>query len=205
MNNLELKNPSRVQTLVHGSRSPLRPHGLRPTIRHQMILVAHFAVLITVVGSLSRSPVLGATLNAPVTALLLSPWILAILILVLDRPGPLKYWLAPVLLMLFAPLVAVSYDVFVVRELVLYERFPRLVPTLLINGLFLPAFALFWIKTSPTRCPACGDRSLIPLMHPWGQSKRTVNTRWCASCGSSYWRNRGEDWRRERRTTRYEE
>lgn len=205
MNNLELKSAPRGKIIVHQGRRPCGARWFRPTLRHQMILVAYAAVLMSIVTWVNRSPVLGGSVNTPVTALLLSPWILAILVLAFDRHGPLKYWLAPLLLMLFPPLLAICFDVYMVQEFIASGALPRLVPALLINGLFLPALVLFWTQTKPVDCPTCGDRSLIPLIHPWGRSKRTFKTRWCASCGSKFWRGSGKDWLPERRTTYYED
>src|SRR5437764_11097233 len=74
-------------------------YGLRPTLRHLMILVVHFAVLFALIAPLLRGGLYGL-----VTFLLpLSPPLLAVLVLAFDRPSPAKYWFVGLLASLSFP------------------------------------------------------------------------------------------------------
>src|SRR3954451_11580901 len=80
-----------------------RPYGLRPTLRHLMILVVHFALLLGLIAPLLRGGMYGV-----LTFLLpLSPPLLSLLVLVFDRPSPAKYWLVGLLASLFLPSLVV--------------------------------------------------------------------------------------------------
>jgi hypothetical protein len=145
----------------------LRPNGLRPTLRQLMILVVHSALLFALVRPFLRG---GSPLIASIV-IPLTPPLLAGLILLLDAPGPVKYWLvglvaSPTLLGFVAWL-----DVLAVAlgTRVLDRAFPLLV---LLNVLALSSLVLVF-KRLPKRCPECGKRSMLPL----------AQLRWCATCG----------------------
>jgi DNA-directed RNA polymerase subunit RPC12/RpoP len=145
----------------------LRPNGLRPTLRHLMILVVHSALLFSLVAPFLRS---GSLLVASI-ALPLSPPLLAGLVLLLDAPGPVKYWLvgliaSPTLLGFVAWL---DFIAVAMGRHGLDRVFPLLV---LLNVLGLASLFLIY-KRLPGRCPECGKRSMLPL----------AQLRWCASCG----------------------
>jgi hypothetical protein len=177
-----------------------RPHGFRPTLRHQAIVVAYFALEFALVTPLVRGPSPWACFNAAVAAILVSPWLLASLTLLFDRPGPLKHWLAPMLLSCMGPALALSYDLAVLAELSDGGTPPRMGPLFLVNVFFLTSFAYYVRHVGPTRCPSCSRRTFIPVYHLWGTSPRTRMTRWCAACGAAYWRvSRRSAWAPERR------
>ena len=78
------------------------PYGLRPTIRHLMILVLDVALL----SALAR--LLGGGIHGNLFILLaLSPPLLSVLILVFERPSPAKYWLAGLIISPFLAFLAV--------------------------------------------------------------------------------------------------
>ena len=143
------------------------PHGLHPTLRHLMILVVYFALVFAL-----AAPLLRAGEAAQLTLLLpLTPPLLALLVLMFDRPGPVKYWLvgliaSPTLLGFVAWLdfLAVAMGTHGLDRV-----FPLLV---LLNVLALSSLVLVF-KRLPKRCPECGKRSMLPL----------AQLRWCASCG----------------------
>ena len=189
---LEIKAP--------GPNAP-RPRGFRLTLRHQFILVVAAAVLSSALVPVVESSGSSAAFNALLAALLLAPWALAVAVLALDRAGPLKYWAAPLLLSLFAPASALCYDLSLVAGWISQGLAPRLIPTVLVNVVFGASFVTYLRATWPLGCPACGRRALIPLLHLWGKSPRTTRTRWCAECGSTFWRGPSGPWRVERRQT----
>lgn len=186
----ELRRPSPTPAPGAGAGGPRARHlhGFRLTLRHQMILVAYFAALFAVLVPVVEGSGPSAAFNAVLTTLLLSPWLLAALELALDRPDPLKYWSAPLLQILFAPAVAVSYDLALFSGWVEQGTVSSILPTLLIKGVCFGVFAVYLSAVYPAPCPSCGQRTLIPVFFLWGRSLRTLRSRWCASCGAAFWK-----------------
>ncbi len=145
----------------------LRPNGLRPTLRQLMILVVHSALLFALVTpSLRGGSLLIASIAVPLT-----PPLLAGLILLLDAPGPVKYWLVG---LIASPTLVgfVAWLDFVAMAMGTHgldRVFPLLV---LLNVLGLSSLVLVF-RRLPGRCPECGKRSMLPL----------AQLRWCATCG----------------------
>jgi hypothetical protein len=80
----------------------------------------------------------------PLHKILLEPTLaLAVLILVLDRPGPVKFWVAPLLFVSFSPLLALCYDVVVLVNYLNYQAKPNLGVCLVVNVVFHGAFAVY--------------------------------------------------------------
>ena len=134
------------------------PHGLRPNIRHLMILVLDVALL----SALARL-VPGGITGMLFIILGLSPPVLALLVLVLDRPSPAKYWLAGLLASLFLPCLAVAFDGLAATFWWYVQQSRGLVFLLLVMNV-VGAVALvrvLWIL--PRRCPECGLRAWLPL------------------------------------------
>jgi hypothetical protein len=181
---------------------PNRSDELRLTVRRLSILVASVAVIFGVLVPVLQ-PFGGAGFVNPTLAiLLLSPWVLGILLLALDRHGPVKYWAAPILVSLMAPVLVACHDWCMIQTMVLHGIIPSVISTVLINLCLIGAFTFYLVGMWPRRCLRCGHWTLIPLLKFWGQEKRTVNTRRCGACGSKFWRrHRGEDWKVERRWT----
>ena len=145
----------------------LRPNGLRPTLRQLMILVIHSALLFALVTPFLRG---GSFLIASIV-LPLSPPLLAGLILLLDAPGPVKYWLVG---LIASPTLAgfVAWLDFLAVEMGTHGL-DRVFPLLaLLNVLGLASLYLV-SKRLPRRCSECGRRSMLPL----------AQLRWCATCG----------------------
>ncbi len=149
----------------------LRPNGLRPTLRQWMILVVHSALLCALAAPFLRG---GAPLIASIV-LPLSPPLLSGLILLLDAPGPVKYWLVGLIASPTLACFAAWLDVLAVEMGThgLDRDFPLLFPLLvLLNILGLSSLILVF-KYLPRQCPECGKRSMLPLSQ----------LRWCATCG----------------------
>jgi hypothetical protein len=85
--------------------SPNRSDELRLTLRRLSNLVAFVAVIFGVLVPVLQAFGRAGFVNPTPAILLLSPWFLGILILVLDRHGPIKYWTAPILVSLMAPVL----------------------------------------------------------------------------------------------------
>jgi hypothetical protein len=141
------------------------PYGLRPTLRHVMILVVFAAV----VSALFR----GAPGEVVTLVLPLTPPLLAVLVFVFERPSPAKYWLCGLLASMFVPAVAAWFDLTAWRYGEKTMVALALVP---VNGLALVWVGRF-VRRLPAACPGCGLRSLLPL------GRRARGMRWCASCG----------------------
>jgi hypothetical protein len=148
---------------------------LRPTLRHLMILVVHFALLFGLIAPLLRGGMYGV-----LTFLLpLSPPLLSLLVLVFDRPGPAKYWLVGLLASLFLPSLVVWVNLIAALAWILGSRQVGaflLILLLVVNPVGLGSVVRL-ARRLPRRCPECGLRSLLPL------GGRSSGLLWCASCG----------------------
>jgi hypothetical protein len=175
--------------------------GHRFTFRHFLILSVYFAVLFKVVIPLSRYA--GGTRIGSIVlgALLLSPPLLALLVALIERPGPLKNWALSLLLCLFFPALVLNHDYAVVRDHLIRGTRPTLWATLLINAVVLTNTLPYIGRMVPRRCPNCRRRTLVPLLRLLKKDKRTAKTCWCASCGADFWKDRQGTWRPERRKT----
>jgi hypothetical protein len=175
--------------------------GFRFTLRHFIILSAHCAVLFKVIIPLIKYA--GYTRTGPIAlaALLLSPPLLALLVAIIERPGPLKNWALSLLLCLFFPLLVLNHDVAVVHDYLVSGRRPTLWATILINAVILINTLPYAGRMVPRPCPSCRRRTLVPLLRLVKKDKRTAKTCWCASCGGTFWKDREGVWRPERRKT----
>jgi hypothetical protein len=175
---------------------------LRPNMRLSLIVVAFFALLMGVLVPLIRHLGPIGALPPDLMILVLSPWLLGILVLTIDRPSPVKFWAAPILLSLIAPALAVGHDGLIIRSWAHAGGPPHAMVTLLLNIALIVPFCFSVHHMSPRPCPDCGQRAMIPMMRPWGQGRGRGMTliRWCGSCGARYGRIGGGPWTRERRT-----
>lgn len=101
-----------------------------------------------------------------------SPILLAVLLLVLDRPTPAKPWLVRLVASLAPPAFVAWLDALAVTWGWWERGAAALVPLALFN-----LGGVLWLarirRRLPGRCPGCGLRSLLPI----------GRLRWCASCG----------------------
>src|SRR4051795_12848971 len=86
-----------------------RPYGLRPTLRHLMILVLYGAALCAIFTPAFRQmpPTRMAVIELFSFSVFFSPLILVILFRLLDRPGPVRDWIVAVLLSLMLPCMVI--------------------------------------------------------------------------------------------------
>ncbi|MFO0952493.1 MAG: hypothetical protein U0835_15375 [Isosphaeraceae bacterium] len=183
------------------SRVPSRSGGAWLTARRVLILGLYLALLFgSVIPFLKRIYEPGWA-GALLTGVLCSPPLLAMLVVLLDEPGPAKNWAVFLLMALIYPAIALNHDAAVLIDFVSRGQTPMLWGTLLINLAFLPAPVFVLADLAPRTCPNCGKRRLIPLLRLLKRDPRTSNTRWCSSCGGVYWRDRTGGWRVERRKT----
>jgi hypothetical protein len=175
--------------------------GFRFTFRHFVILSAYFAILLKVVIPLIKYA--GYTRIGPIVllAVLLSPPLLALLVAIIERPGPLKNWGLTLLLCLFFPMLVLYHDVAVVHNYLVSGRRPTLWATVLINAVILTNTLPYAGRMVPRPCLNCRRRTLVPLLRLFKKDKRTAKTCWCASCGAKFWKDREGTWRPERRKT----
>jgi hypothetical protein len=150
-----------------------QPYGLRPTLRHLMILVVHFALLSALAAPLVKGGEFGLmTLLLPVSLPLLS-----LLIFLFDRPSPAKYWLAGLLTSLFLPSFVAWCDVLAAVAWALVWTHAAMWFLLIVLNSLAVTSILGVVRRLPRRCPECGLRSLLPL------GRRSSGLLWCASCG----------------------
>src|SRR5206468_209130 len=114
--------------------------------------------------------------NGTQAILIVSPWLLGILVLLVERKGPVKYWAAPLLLSLTTPALAISHNWVILDVWRRTGHVPHAIVSLLINVALIGTFSLFLASMYPGSCPKCGHRSLIPLRDLWGRNRRTPKT-----------------------------
>jgi hypothetical protein len=197
---LQFREGGRRIALAWGM-TPDGPDGFRFHLRHLAILAIFFSVLLGIFTPLARRLGAYGLLNPPLLLVLASPWLLGVLVLLLERRSPVKFWAAPLLLSLMAPALAVGHDWLVLDSWHRLQIAPNLFVTLGLNIGLIGSFTLFVTKMFPSRCPDCRGLTMIPLRGFWGPSLRTPTTRWCASCGAMYWKTSQGDWKREQRRT----
>jgi hypothetical protein len=181
--------------------NPTRALGFRFHARHLLIVVTYFAILLGVLVPVLRHYGSSGMINGPQAILLVSPWLLGILVLLVERKGPVKYWAAPLLLSATSPALAICHNWLILEAWRSTGVVPHAIISLLINVVLVGTFSLFFASMYPGCCPRCGHRALIPLRTLWGGNSRTPKTRWCGSCGAQYWRDNEGLWQKERRAT----
>jgi hypothetical protein len=170
-----------------------KTHGLRPTLRHLLILNAYFAILFAVLLPISRlpAPLPGAwgRLALYSFALPVSPLIATVLVMLFERPGPVKKWLVALISRLVLPSMALWLDLLVAAQMAAgayrFKAGPFLI-VLLLNA-FLVMFALIQLPPMiPSKCPRCGTRTLLPVRIYLRSLKGQSEARWCAGCGKTF-------------------
>ena len=174
---------------------------IRFILRHSLILIGYIAFLFKIVIPALELTGHRGVWNLLMPTLLVSPPLLAFLVVIIGRAGPMKNWCVSFLLFLFYPAVVLNHDRIAVLDYVRDGRPPTVWVTLLLNSM-IAIFTLWYVgKMAPRLCPGCHRRRLIPLMQLSKTEDRSSNTCWCASCGGKYWKDREGNWRVERRTT----
>jgi hypothetical protein len=173
-----------------------------------VILVVYLAVVFKVIiplvegaGKFIGDAGMNTRANIALTVLLVSPPLLTLLVMLIERPGPLKNWAVSLLFYLFFPALVLNHDCVVAFAYLEGVQPPTLWATLLLNAVMLPHSLAFVRKMVPRPCPSCRRRTLVPLLRPLKKEKRTAKTCWCASCGQKYWKDQEGTWRVERRKT----
>jgi hypothetical protein len=175
--------------------------GFRPTFRHLLILVVYCAVLLKLIIPFIMSTGHATAASIVLRALAASPPLLVFIVALVEHPGALKNWCLSLLLVLFFPALVLNHDFAVLYDYLQSGKLPTLWATALINGVVFGYSLPFVVKMFPRRCPSCRRRSLVPLLRIFMKDPRSANTRWCATCGGQYWRDREGLWRKERRKT----
>jgi hypothetical protein len=166
-----------------------------------LILIAYLAILLKFVIPIVTIAGHRTGWSAVTPILLISPPLLALLVMIIERPGPLKNWCVSFLNLLFFPALVLNHDVQSLLDYVHRGTAPALLPMLVLNGMVFAYVLVYRGRLVPNRCPACQRRALIPLMRLFKNEKRSSNTCWCASCGGKFWKDKEGAWRPERRKT----
>lgn len=134
--------------------------------------------------------------------LLVWPWATGVMLMVLDRKGPVRNWFGSLVCSCFCPLAMVlfNFNGVIAAESARPGWFSLPIVVATVNVLLLVCFASFLVYLSPRRCPGCAKRGLIPLMPLVVRDERSKSTHWCASCDKQFWKKNGV-WRPERRRT----
>jgi hypothetical protein len=175
--------------------------SLRVRWRHLAILIVFLVIAVAV-----RVPATGlmdrlGLISPGLLLLVAAPWLLGLLVLLMERKSPFKFWAAPLLLSLSAPAFVLWLNSVIMLGWPHMPSAPTLLGTLWINIMLIGWFTVFLRRMRPRCCPECRTRSMIPLRRLLGADPRTPNTFWCASCGTSYWRTMIGEWKKERRQT----
>jgi hypothetical protein len=170
-------------------------------LRHLLIVFAYLAVLFKVVVPALRFSGLRAPSSLIMAVVLISPPLLALLALMIERPGALKSWCVIFLNALFFPAVVLNHDFVALLGYLREGRAPVLWVTVVLNLVGLACVSRFAGKLLPRICPRCARRALIPLIRLGKRESRSSNTSWCGSCGGKFWKDRDDRWRLERRQT----
>jgi hypothetical protein len=128
-------------------------NGNRSNLRDLLLIPGLFSLFLN--GLLPVLQRLGSSGRVnPVFLLLVgSPWLLAVLVLLVDRPNPFKLWLGPIVLATVAPALALHHDWHVLSLSPGALRTSGLL-TLELNVLLIGFFSLFMAKMLP--CDARG-------------------------------------------------
>jgi hypothetical protein len=177
------------------------PRTFRLRSRHLAIMVTFLAILVGILMPLA--PVLGrlGLLSPRLVLFIAAPWVLGLLVLLIERKSPVKFWAAPLLVSLSAPALVLWLNSVVVLGSNRMPSGSALLALLFVNTVLIGRFTLYLRDMCPRCCPDCQTRSMIPLRKLLGAEPRLRNTFWCGSCGGTYWRAMTGEWRKERRQT----
>jgi hypothetical protein len=175
--------------------------AMKITKRRLLILVAFLLIIFGVISPWLSGVSHGNAAGPLLAKLLISPPLLALLMVVIDEAGPLRNWAVTFLLLLVLPALVAYHDVTAAFQLVAHGIWPNLWGTLLLNAILLPPVLIFGRRMVPKPCPGCRRPALIPLTQLVKKEKRSANTFWCARCGGKYWKDQQGHWRLERRKT----
>jgi hypothetical protein len=177
------------------------PNLFRLRSRHAVILVVFLAVVAGILVPVAR--VIGRLewLSPWLLLFVAAPWLLGLLVLLIERKSPVKFWAAPLMVSLSAPALLLWLNSALVQGWIRMPSVSTLLAMLLINVLLIARFTFFLRDMCPRCCPECDTRSMIPLRSLWGANRRTRTTFYCTSCGVQYWRTIAGVWKEERRRT----
>jgi hypothetical protein len=175
------------------------PDWLRLRSRHLVILVVFLAVFVGLLVPLARIMGRLGLLSPGLLLLIGAPWLLGLLVLLIEGKSPVNFWAAPLLVSLSAPALVLWFNSMVVSGWPHTPSVSILLATLLINIALIGQLTVFLRNMCPRCCPGCRTRSMIPLRKFWGAERRTRGTFWCTSCGTAYWRTMTGEWKKERR------
>jgi len=157
--------------------------GLATTSRQRRIFALYaVTMLVLCSGAIALRQRAGGYNLLPLL-LLFAPWLLGVLVVLLDRPGPLRNWMGPLLVSLFYPCIALWYDGAALVAWFRLGHAPAWAFAVPFNALLLGGFLAYLTRVYPRRCPDCGQRSLVPFVRLGKKDGRTRQTRGCASCG----------------------
>jgi hypothetical protein len=178
-----------------------RSLGIRFILRHSLIPIAYLAILFQVIIPPLKISGHQSAWSLLMPTLMISPPLLALLVVIVGRAGPIKNWCVSLLMFLFYPALVLNHDRIALLDYMREGRLPSLWMTLLLNAILAIFTLKFVVKMTPRTCPDCQKRTVIPLMRLFKNEQRSSNTSWCASCGGKYWKDQEGNWRAEQRTT----
>jgi hypothetical protein len=179
--------------------NPVRHTDHSAIVRSLSVIPWVYIALLSVLGAAEVATSGSRTTRLLFLTGLVLPWFIGAVLLTWSD-GPLKNWTIKLIVSLSFSAI-LCYTAIILTQLTRFPGFSPVVSSGLIVGFPMAWNLLFLAHMSPRRCPACERRSLIPLLQLTAQEKRSANTRWCASCGGKYWKDRTGAWQKERRQT----
>jgi hypothetical protein len=179
--------------------NPVRHTDHSVIVRRLAVIPWVYIALLSVLVATELATSGSRTTRLLFVTILVLPWFIGGVLLAWSE-GPLKNWTIKLIVSLSFSAI-LCYTAIILTQLARFLGFSPLVSSGLLVGFPMAWYLLFLAHMSPRRCPACERSSLIPLLQLAGQEKRSANTRWCASCGGKYWKDRTGAWQKERRQT----
>jgi hypothetical protein len=170
------------------------PTGLKPTLRQMMIVILWVALLLALMQAMQGWGLFGdkPELICMNVGVFIGTWpmpLLGVLLLGLDRPGPVRGWYFTCCNVGWAVLAGASFPLMDAVCLALCGR-----PTLLFPLYPFIAVVMFWGGTMqlrvawPKRCPCCGRQAVIATWETASRAPprwRKMAQGWCANCGAA--------------------
>jgi hypothetical protein len=133
-----------------------------PHPRHVSILGVAFALFIATLVPVARALAGPRVINPQLLLLVVAPWVLGLLVLMLERSSPVKFWAAPLLLSLSTPALLLWLNSLVVLGWTQMPPPAALSAILLVNVLLIGRFTVFLRDMCPNHCPDCGNLAMLP-------------------------------------------
>ena len=181
-----------------------RPSGLRPTLRQLMIFILATALLIAAFRAMWRRGYLGydnrSTCSSVAMFVAIYPMLLlGVLLLALDRRGPVRIWYFACCWTGWSFLGGASFLISDLASYLLSGQWPLIFPMSSILGVVCLWAGSKQLQSAwPRLCPSCGCRAVIAIARqvPPDQPKGQLagQESWCSICGTRFEKDASPGW-----------